>query len=244
MYPTLGDLLGVRLPVGTHATFVALGVLAAVVVFVVEARRRGHTDDRLLVVVTGALVGGALLMRLGTWLQHADLRANASLAEQWAYGNRSVLGGLVGAWLGVHVAKRLCGYRLRTGDLFAPAVALGMAVGRVGCLLSEPRPGGGTNWSFVPEIGFHAATFAVIWWGLRHRPLPPGELFVWWVAAYGVFRLGIEFVRGNEVVWAGLTRPQLFLAVTVPLVLLRIAVRLRSGAYRPRPSATEELVAR
>ena len=120
MHPTLGDLLGVPLPVGTHATFVALGVAAAVVVFVLEARRRGHTDDRLLMVVTGALVGGALLMRLGTWLQHVDLRANASFAEQWAYGNRSVLSGLVGAWLGVHVAKRLCGYKLRTGDLFAP----------------------------------------------------------------------------------------------------------------------------
>ena len=87
--------------------------------------------------VTGALVGGALFMRLGTWLQHVDLRDNASLAEQWVYGNRSILGGLVGAWLGVHVAKRLCGYRLRTGDLFAPAVALGMAVGRIGCLLTE-----------------------------------------------------------------------------------------------------------
>ena len=77
-------------------------------------------------------------MRLGTWVQHVDLRENASLAEQWAYGNRSILGGLVGAWLGVHVAKRLCGYRLRTGDLFAPAVALGMAVGRIGCFLTEP----------------------------------------------------------------------------------------------------------
>ena len=245
MYPTLGDLLGLALPVGTHATFVALGVLAAVVVFVVEARRRGHTDDRLLVVVTGALVGGALSMRLGTWLQHTDLRANATLAEQWAYGNRSVLGGLVGAWLGVHVAKRLCGYRLRTGDLFAPAVALGMAVGRVGCLLSEPRPGGGTNWSFLPEIAFHALTFAAIWAWLRHRPLPPGELFVWWVAAYGLFRFVIELDRGNEVVWAGLTRPQLFLAVTVPLVLLRIVLRWRSGAYADlRPPTSEELVAR
>src|SRR4051812_40132409 len=92
----------------------------------------------------GALVGGAVFMRLGTWLQHVDLRQNASLAEQWLYGNRSILGGLVGAWLGVHVAKRLTGYRQRTGDLFAPAVALGMAVGRVGCLLTE-RPGAPTG---------------------------------------------------------------------------------------------------
>jgi phosphatidylglycerol:prolipoprotein diacylglycerol transferase len=245
--------------VPTHGLFVGLGVVAAVIVFVHEARRRGHTDDRLLIVVTGALVGGALFMRLGTWLQHADLRANASLAEQWAYGNRSILGGLVGAWLGVHVAKRLSGYRLRTGDLFAPAVALGMGVGRIGCLLTElPGTPTGTSWgitldgadatrlgappgvplhpSFAYEIAFHLVAFMVIWWWLRRRELPPGESFVWYVAAYGVFRFLVEFVRGNEVAWHGLTRPQLFLAVTIPFVLARIVLRARAGAYaRARP---------
>jgi phosphatidylglycerol:prolipoprotein diacylglycerol transferase len=227
----------------THALFVGLGVLAATLVFVVEARRRGNTDDRLLIVVTGALVGGALFMRLGTWLQHLDLRDNATLAEQWAYGNRSILGGLVGAWLGVHVAKRLCGYRIRTGDLFAPAVALGMAVGRIGCFLTEPLPStGGYNASFLYESAFHAVAFTLIWFWLRRRALPPGEIFVWYVAAYGVFRFLVEFVRGNEVVWHGLTRPQLFLAVTIPLVLLRIVVRARQGAYSPAQTSREELV--
>ena len=57
--------------------------------------------------------------------------------EQWLYGNRSILSGLVGAYAGVLLVKRLTGYRERTGDLFAPAVALGMAIGRVGCLLTE-----------------------------------------------------------------------------------------------------------
>ena len=249
MLPTLGV-------VPTHELFVGLGVAVALVVFVLEARRRGPTDERLLVVVTGALVGGAVLMRLGTWLQHTDLRENATLAEQWAYGNRSVLGGLVGAWIGVHVAKRLSGYRVRTGDLFAPAVALGMAVGRVGCLLTE-RPGTPTGlpWgvvlgpdaaerlgspagvplhpSFVYEIAFHTAAFLLLWLWLRYRELPPGETFVWYIAAYGVFRFAVEFVRGNEVVWAGLTRGQLFLALTVPLVLARVAVHARRRAVEP-----------
>lgn len=244
------------LEVPAHGLFVGLGVLAAVVVFVSEARRRGHTDDRLLIVVTGALVGGALLMRLGTWLQHVDLRANASFAEQWAYGNRSVLSGLVGAWLGVHVAKRLSGYKLRTGDLFAPAVAIGLAVGRIGCMLTEePGTPTGASWgialdrvdaarlgspagvplhpSFAYEIAFHLAAFAVIWFWVRHRSTPPGEVFVWYVAAYGVFRFLVEFVRGNEVVWEGLTRPQLFLAAAIPLVVLRIVLRARAGAHSP-----------
>jgi prolipoprotein diacylglyceryl transferase len=251
----LGDLTGLDLPVDTHGFFVLFGVLAAGWVFVHEARRRDQTDERILYVVMGALVGGAIFMRLGTWLQHLDLRENANLAEQWLYGNRSILGGLVGAWLGVHVAKRLTGYRLRTGDLFAPAVALGMAVGRVGCLLTEqPGTPTGLSWgitlddaaaartgsptgvplhpSFVYEIAFHLLAFVALWWWLRRRSLPPGETFVWYVASYGVFRFIVEFVRGNDVVGAGLTRPQVFLLVTVPLVLARIAWQARRGAYR------------
>ena len=171
----------------------------------------------------------------------------------------------MGAWLGVHVVKRLTGYSARTGDLFAPAVALGMAVGRIGCLLTEqPGTPTGGGWgitldeaaaartgspagvplhpSFVYEIVFHLVAFAVIWWWLRRRSLPPGEIFVWYVAAYGVFRFLVELVRGNDVAWAGLTRPQLFLLVTVPLVLARIVWQARRGAYRDamRPRELEE----
>jgi phosphatidylglycerol---prolipoprotein diacylglyceryl transferase len=248
VYPTMG-------PIPTHPLFVGLGVLAAFVVFVVEARRRGQTDEKMAYVVLGALLGGAVFMRLGTWLQHLDLRQNASLGEQWLYGNRSILGGLFGAWLGVHVAKRLVGYRQRTGDLFAPAVALGMAVGRVGCLLTE-LPGTPTGSAYgvrlsraaahrlhapadVPlhpsfgyEIAFHLVAFAVLWFWLRHRLTAPGETLTFYLAAYGVFRFLVEFVRGNEVVWHGLTRPQLFLLVTVPLLLARIGWQASRGAYR------------
>lgn len=243
MYPSLGVL-------PTHGLFVALGVAAAALVFVLEARRRGHTDERMVYVVAGALVGGAVFMRMGTWLQHLDLDRNAGFAEQWLHGNRSILGGLFGAWVGVHVAKRLVGYRQRTGDLFAPAVAIGMAIGRVGCYLTEqpgtPTGGGwgitldaeqaaytgapagvGLHPSFAYEIAFHLVAFVVLWTWLRHRDLPPGETFVRYVAAYAVFRLLVEFVRGNEVVWAGLTRPQLVLLATIPLLAARIVWSVR-----------------
>jgi prolipoprotein diacylglyceryltransferase len=259
MHPRMG-------PFDSHELFVGLGAVAAVLAWVRLARQRGPIDERLYVVVAAALVGGALFMRLGTWAQHLDPRENAGLVEQWLYGNRSILGGLVGAWLGVHVGKRVVGYRERTGDLFAAPVALGMAIGRVGCLLTE-RPGTptGTGWgirldaaaaarlheppgvplhpSFVYEIGFHAVAFALIWWWLRHLPLPPGETFVWYVASYGVFRFLVEFVRGNEVAWHGLTRPQLFLAVTVPVVLARIWWSWRQGRYAAALRVREEVAA-
>lgn len=263
MYQTVGDLLGVSLPVPLHELFVGLGVAVAVLVFWLQVRHHGVRDERLFHIVTGAVVGGAILMRLGTWLQHVDLRENATLAEQWLYGNRSILGGLVGAWLGVHIAKRLTGYRPRTGHLFAPAVAAGMAVGRIGCALTE-LPGtpsslgvgpvldpatatalGGVagvplHPSLVYESVFHAVAFLVLW-RYRDRLARPAESFVLYITAYATFRFLVEFVRGNEIVWAAggltLTRPQIFLLLTLPLLLARVGWLWRNGHLRAAPAA-------
>jgi phosphatidylglycerol---prolipoprotein diacylglyceryl transferase len=253
--PTLGP-IG-TIPVDTHNAFVGLGVLVATLVFLAEVRRRRIADDRIWVVVAGALIGGALLSRLGTWLQHVDLRRNASLVEQWAYGNRSILSGLLGAYVGALVAKRLCGYRAKTGDLFAPAIAIGMAIGRVGCLLTElPGTPTGLPWaitltpaeaaaipnavagvplhpSFAYEIIFHLAAFAAVLW-LRDRLTEPGELFKLYLVGYATFRFAVEFVRGNEVVFAGLTRPQLFLLACLPLLAVHVIRQNRRGVYGGR----------
>lgn len=232
----------------THDVCVAAGIAVAALVFLWEVRRRRAQDDRLWYVLAGALVGGALLARLGTWVQHLDPRDNATLLEQWAYGNRSILSGLVGAYAGAIVAKKLAGYPWRTGDLFAPAVAAGMAVGRVGCLLAEP-PGTPTSlpWgvtltpaqaeamhtaagvplhpSFAYEILFHAVAFAALL-ALRRRVTAPGALFKIYLAAYAAFRFMVEFVRGNEVVWLGMTRPQLFLLACLPLIVAGLVTDL------------------
>ena len=243
---------------GTHDVFVALGLAVAGLVFAAEVRRRGRRDERLWYLVAGVLVGGALFGRLGTWLQHLDLRRNASPLEHWLYGNRSILSGLLGAYLGALLAKRLVGYAARTGDLFAPAVALGMAVGRVGCLLSElPGTPTGLPWgvtlgpaeaaavgapagvplhpSFAYEIAFQLLALAALL-RLRDRFAAAGELLSLYLVAYAVFRFGVEFVRGNEVVAAGLTRPQFFLLACAPLGAWHVARVWRAGGYaRRRP---------
>ncbi|MBA3990830.1 MAG: prolipoprotein diacylglyceryl transferase, partial [Propionibacteriales bacterium] len=132
----------------------------------------------------------------------------------------------------------------------------GMAVGRIGCLLTElpgtPTGGWGVtlspeeaarldgpagvtlHLSFGYEIAFHLVAFAVLWGWLRHQPIASGETLTLYLAAYGIFRFLVEFVRGNEVVFASLTRPQLFLLLTVPLILIRVAYQFRHGAYDVR----------
>ena len=251
MHPVIVDLGWAQ--VGTHEFFVALGVLAAAVVVVLESRRRGTWGDGMLAAVAGGLVGGALGMRASALVRDPGVLLQVPLGDLLQGGAKSVLGGLTGAYIGVLVGKRLVGYRERTGDAFAPAVALGMAVGRIGCLLTEPPgrptslpwavhlsadqaaaipgctacvPGTGLHPSFAYEIVFQLVAFGVLL-AARERVTSPGALLTFYLAAYAVFRFAVEFTRDNEVVLAGLTRGQPFLLVVAPLLLWRTAVLVR-----------------
>jgi prolipoprotein diacylglyceryltransferase len=252
VYPVLAQVGGVS--VGSHPFFVGLGVLVATVLVRWEARRRRMWEDGMLVAVTGGLVGGAIGMRASGLWRSLDPAGNPPLALAWQYGAKSILGGLAGAYLGVLIGKRLIGYRQRTGDVFAPGVALGMAIGRVGCLLTEPpgratslpwgirldvvqiartpgclgcRPGVPMHPSFLYEIVFHLVAFGVLLW-LRPRITAPGELLTLYLAGYAVFRFGVEFTRANDVVALGLTRGQWFLLAVIPLLAWRVAKLIRA----------------
>ncbi len=250
MVPFLVRIGPVALP--THEFFIAVGVAVAALVFVLEARRRGELDDRMVWILIGAMIGGALFAKVSTAWRYLQAEPDPSLAGIWLHGGRSVLGGLAGAYVGVEVTKRLVGYRRSTGDLFAPAVAIGMAVGRIGCFLTEqvgtattlpwglsvdaavaaripmcPGCVAGTPMhpSYLYEIAFHGVMFLVLW-RMRDRWSVRGQSFKVYLLAYGVFRFALEFVRGNPVMWLGLTGSQLFLLATVPLLVayfLRIA---------------------
>lgn len=257
MYPVLFHIGA--LPVPTHDFFTVLGLLAGTAVVVLEARHRGMADRAMATIVVGAFVGGALGARAGNWWLYFTDAAHPTLPGLLVDSGKTVLGGLTGGYAGVLITKRLIGYRAHTGDVFAPAAALGIAVGRIGCFLTE-QPGTPTSlpWGFVPpanvvhkipncpqcapgvalhpsflyEIVFLLGLFAILLW-LRSRVHVPGELFKIFLASYAVFRFVVEFARGNEVVALGLTRSQWFLLATVPLFVWHFARQLRSGAYRP-----------
>jgi len=207
----------------THDGFVLLGTLAGLVVWLHEARRRAILDERLVWILIGALLCGALGARLSVIWRYISIDPAPTPSGFLLASGRSILGGLTGAYAGVLLTKRLVGYQAPTGDVFAPAVALAMAIGRLGCFFSE-LPGTPTTlpWavtfydgeprhpSFLYEILFQLAAFGVLW-RARARVRVPGDLFKIYLLLYVVFRFAVEFVRGNDVVWVGLTRSQLFL---------------------------------
>ena len=137
-------------------------------------------------------------------------------------------GGLVGGALGVILWARWRGFlEWRMFDACAPALALGYAVGRIGCQLSgdgdygKPTdmfwgmayPDGTvpTNEDVHPTPVFETVAMsliALVLWRLRDR-YRPGVLFGLYLVLAGTERLLVEFIRRNDAVVAGLTQPQL-----------------------------------
>lgn len=239
------------LAVPTHDFFTLLGVAVAVVVLVVGARSQGRLDRRLVFLAAAGMVGGGIGARLGTVVRYLAENDHPSWSGLLLDSGKTVVGGLAGAYVGVLLAKRFIGYREHTGDLFAPAVALGIAVGRIGCHLTEP-PGTPTDlpWavtyrgvpshpSFLYETGFLLLLLGLMLWLRPRLAAHPGELFKVFLVGYGTFRFCVELVRGNDAWVLGLTRPQWFLLAAAPLMVVHV-IRLRRGRGRlPRPDDLE-----
>jgi phosphatidylglycerol---prolipoprotein diacylglyceryl transferase len=240
--------------VETHNFFIALGLAVGAVLFTIEARRHGAVSEQMLWIVAGALIGGAIGAKLTAILGQIGAPSTRPMSSVIIDGGRSIIGGLTGGYIGVVLMKKIVRYDQPTGDLFAPGAAAGMAVGRLGCFFSE-LPGTPTTlpWgirldpsqftripncpaycrtsalhpSFAYEILFLALMFVILWTRLRHRASLRGELFKIFLLCYAVFRFAVEFVRGNEVFWHGLTRHQVYL-IPAALLLAAYFVRRRS----------------
>ncbi|MDP3723298.1 MAG: prolipoprotein diacylglyceryl transferase [Candidatus Omnitrophota bacterium] len=147
-------------------------------------------------------------------------------------------GGLLAAW-GYVRWKRLS--FLGVLDQFAPFLAVGHAIGRVGCFLNGccyGKPTGawwgvtfpGHAQPVIPTQLLEAAGLIVLSVALRRIQRGRlterrGALFGVYLMGYAVLRFVLEFLRGDQASgWAGLTLPQ-FMSVGVWLVGLFLVVR-------------------
>jgi prolipoprotein diacylglyceryltransferase len=133
-----------RTPIWSHAVFTLLGVAVALTISWRIARARDRATQSLLWICSGGLMGAALLAKFGLAGRYLLDVDTPTLSGFLRWEARSLLGGLTGAYAGVVITKRLIGYPQHTGDLLTPGVAIGIAIGRIGCQLAE-TPGTATT---------------------------------------------------------------------------------------------------
>ena len=213
-----------------YPVFMALAFVAAGLVFVHTRRDEvsGDEPNAVFPIALAAFFGGLSGAKLPVVL--------LNLQQGWSWeallAGRTIAGGLVGGTLGVLLVKRALGIQGRHGNRFAAPVALGMAVGRIGCLLAGCCAGVPTALPWGIDFGdgvprhptqLYEALFclcAFVFLQRARKTARPGRLLSGFFGAYFVFRFFVEFIRPNPIV-AGLTPYQWICAAGVILLFVK-----------------------
>lgn len=188
-----------------HVFFEAAAYATAFGWFFLGRRRQGDpvSDDLRWWVITAAVVGAALGCRLLGWLEspHLDLPSTG----------KSVVGGLAGGLIAVELVKKRFGVTAGTGDLFAIPLAVGIAIGRIGCFLTGLPDGTYGKSTSLPwgvdfgdgitrhptqlyEIVF-LVTLALFLFAFSRQRHIEGDLFKIFMIGYMTWRFLVDFLK-------------------------------------------------
>jgi phosphatidylglycerol:prolipoprotein diacylglycerol transferase len=256
----------------TFGVLLAAAYLAALWWLVRSGRRAGLDPDTLSSLgfwaIFGAILGAKALMVVRSF---PDYAANPS--ELFSRSFLTSAGDFYGGFIGGVVASIIF-FRLNPSlsfwplaDLCAPAIALGQAIGRIGCLMAGDDYGRATSvpWAVTftdpdaasvggaplgvplhPVQAYESIVclllFAFLVW-LSRRKRFDGEILIAYSILYAVARFLLEYLRGDAdrgFVLNGLFSTSQFIAIVI--VLLAIAVlpsRRRAGLQAPVLASTK-----
>ncbi len=213
------SLFGFSLPV--YSFFVLLGLVVGGGVLWILSRPLRHDfegGDHAFIIVCAGLFGGIIGAKLPLWFMYFHQIFGGKLVLEALLSGRTVLGGLIGGFLAVQITKRILKIKKRTGNQLAPAIAIGMAIGRLGCFFQGCCAGVVTKlpWGVdfgdgllrhptqIYEVLFHLCAFFV----LLFRPeckKEGGELLAFYFGSYFIYRFISEWIRMTPEKWLGLT---------------------------------------
>ncbi len=207
----------------------ALAFVASGSLFARRLHELGKPIDWAYEGIFAALIGGLVGSRIDYIIQNWDQVSGDIFGNVFSGSGLVFFGGLIGGALGVILWARWRGFLGWTlFDSAAAPIAIGYAVGRIGCQVSGDGDYGQASdlpWAMAyphgtvpttqevhPTPVYETLTMGLVTlllWNLRDR-LAPGMVFGLYLFLGGLERFLVEFIRRNDAVLAGLTVPQLF----------------------------------
>ena len=238
------------LTIQTFGLMLALALVSSGVLVGWRLKELGLPVDWVYEIMFCAGVGGIAGAKLWYVLEKGDLGALFSGTGLVFYG------GALGGALAVMVYARHRGFLdYRLFDMGAPALAIGYAVGRLGCQLAGDGDYGipsNLPWAMAYPKGTVPTTVEVhptpiyeflvmgaltIWLWRRRDKVRPGELIGWWAVLAGIERFLVEFIRRNDDIWGPFSLAQ-FVSVLMIVVGAWWLLRVRSREPAPQSSTT------
>jgi phosphatidylglycerol---prolipoprotein diacylglyceryl transferase len=223
LHPILFKIGSFQLP--TYGVLLATALIAALYTVVRLGRREGMDTGRLVdfstwIIVT-ALLGAKVLMILTEWTFYREHPGQIFSVATLEAGGVFYGGFIAATFFAVWYIRT---YKLpfwKVFDIYAPAIALGQSIGRLGCFSAGCDYG-------VPSHSFWAITFSsefshqmtgvplgiplfpwqivasitllcifgILLWRYKHKSRD-GEIFLLYILLYAVARFSLEFLRGD-----------------------------------------------
>ncbi|MBO9531388.1 MAG: prolipoprotein diacylglyceryl transferase [Solirubrobacteraceae bacterium] len=240
------------LTIQTFGLCVAIAFLCAGAVLMRRFRELGWDPDWAYEGTGAALVGGIVGARL--WWALTDLSAVGDDPFGRIFGGSGLTwyGGAIGGTLAVWLWAKW--RKLPLWDMAGaavPALALGYALGRVGCQISGDGDYGipsDVPWAMAYPEGVVPTTqevhptpiYETLWiglvalmlWQLRDR-IGPKRLVAIYLIASGIERFVVEFWRRNEAVDGTITLAQITAIVSILFGVAVVGMARGGGASRP-----------
>jgi phosphatidylglycerol:prolipoprotein diacylglycerol transferase len=247
------------LSIKTFGVAFACGFLASGAIVARRLKELGKPIDYAYEITFAALFGGLVGSRGYYLIQH------------WSTVKHDLVGSIFSGsglvWYGGAIGGAICvlGWAWWRGmlnpqilDIAAIPLALGYAIGRIGCQISGdgdygkpfhgltamgypngtlPTPPGVTVYPTPIYETVAMALAAWVLWRLRDR-VRPGLIFAGYLVLAGGERFLVEFLRRNHRIVGGLTAPQVesLVMLAVGAVWLALAARRSSGIWAPSPA--------
>ena len=188
------------------------------------------------------MVGGILGAKIPVIIENFEvlIREPKNL-KYFLLTGKSIIGGIIGGWIAVKIVKKFKGISdKKYGNKIAPAIALGMGIGRIGCFLTGCCYGIETKLPIGVDFGdgalryptqliemiFCLILFIYLYYKQKtKKELFPGILFKELVLYYFIFRFFIEFIRGTEKNIAYLSIYQVICLIGITLYIFKIIRR-------------------
>jgi phosphatidylglycerol:prolipoprotein diacylglycerol transferase len=244
----------INFPIYPYGVLLATGILLAIWLAARHAAEDGLDKNEMynfaLRVVIASLIGAKLLLIITDWDSFSSDWRNIFSIDFLRAGGVYYGGFLAGLASAAYLvwSHKLPGWKV--ADAFAPAIALGQSIGRLGCFAAGccwGRPT--TSWvgvEFTPQaheqvgvpMGVHLhptqlyestvtlLIFLFLLW-LRKRRAYPGQVVLIYILLYATARFIIEFYRGDWRGWVGPLSTSQFIAAVLAMGSMALLILWR-----------------
>lgn len=228
MDPVAFTLFGIE--VRWYGVLIAIAVIIGTLLALKEAKRKHISEDTiidlLLFAIPAAIVGARLYYVIFSWDNYKD---NPMEILNIRGGGLAIHGVIIAGALVALIFSRIKQISFwKIGDIVAPSLILGQAIGRWGNYANQEAHGGPTDlpWgimidgvkvhpTFLYESIWNFSLFIFLSWYTRKRANADGEVFLLYIVLYSVARFFIEGLRTDSLMFGPLRIAQIISLITI-----------------------------